>query len=83
MLLSVAYTMPFQSRAFCDLQHAISRMPVMFINLKKMGKNRNIAINWDASVFLIMKKYLLWELYTRIVYSYVISCCRLELIQNK
>lgn len=35
MLLSVAYTMPFQSRAFCDLQYAISRMPVMFINLKK------------------------------------------------
>lgn len=38
MLLSVAYTMPFQSRAFCDLQYAISRMPVMFINLKKWGK---------------------------------------------
>lgn len=50
MLLSVAYTMPFQSPAFCDLQYAISRMPVMFIlvNLKKMGKNRNIAINWEC-----------------------------------
>lgn len=54
MLLSVAYTMPFQSRAFCYLQYAISRMPVMFINLKKMGKNRNIAINWECECFLII-----------------------------
>lgn len=81
MLLSVAYTMPFQSRAFCDLQYAISRMPVMFINLKKMGKNRNIAINWECECLLIMKKYLLWELF--IVYSYVFSCCRLDFKQNK
>lgn len=65
MLLSVAYTMPFQSRAFCDLQHAISRMPVMFINLKKMGKNRNIAINWECKcLFNYEKVFIMGTIYT-------------------
>lgn len=82
MLLSVAYTMPFQSRAFCDLQYAIFTYAgdVYTRKSEKMGKNRNIAINWECKCLFNYEQVYFYG--NNIVYYYVTSCCRLELKKN-